>query len=77
MTTPEKTENIPVTQLKQVLKSSSEDALMRFMNSYAIGVGADVFISLMNEPNQRFNFFVAIAKTYSADWQKAAEYLKE
>jgi len=77
MTTPEKTENIPVTQLKQVLKSSSEDALTRFMHGYAIGVGADVFISLMNEPNQRFEFLVAIAKTYQADWQKAVEYLKE
>ena len=77
MTTPEKSENVPVTQLKQVLKSSSEDALMRFMHGYAIGVGADVFISLMSEPNQRFELFVAIAKTYPADWQKAAEYLKE
>lgn len=67
--------NIPVEQLKEILKSSNNDSLERFMHGYALGLGADLFIGVMLEPGQRADFLVAIAKTYPDDWKKALELL--
>jgi hypothetical protein len=67
--------SLPATELRKVLIASDDDALVRFMHAYSLGVGSDLFISVMVEPNQRVEFFVAIAKTYPDDWAKAVELL--
>ena len=69
-------ESLPAVELRKVLLSSDNDALIRFMHGYSLGVGADLFISVMAEPNQRVEFFLAISKTYPDDWNKAVEALR-
>ena len=67
--------SLPVLQLKEILKSSNDESLVRFMHSYSLGFAADHFINEMVEPNQRVDFLVAIARTYPDDWKKAVEQL--
>jgi hypothetical protein len=69
-------ESLPAAELRKVLLSADDDALVRFMHGYSLGVGSDLFISVMTEPNQRVEFFMAIAKTYPDDWKKAVESLR-
>ena len=67
--------NIAVEQLKVILQTSDNESLIKYMNGYALGIGADLFITVMSEPGQRADFLVAIAKTYPEDWKKAVEEL--
>jgi hypothetical protein len=68
--------SLPVAQLKVILQSSNDDALTQFMHGYSIGFAADQFIGIMAAPNQRVEFFIAIAKTYPDDWKKAVDLLQ-
>ena len=67
---------IPIEQLKVILKSANEETLAQFMHRYALCVGADFFISIMIAPGQRAEFLAAIAKSYPDDWKKTLELLK-
>jgi hypothetical protein len=68
--------SLPVAQLKALLQSASNEDIAKFMHGYSVGFAAHQFIEIMNIPDQRIGFFVAIAKTYPDDWEKAIEVLK-
>lgn len=61
--------------LKSVLSSADDIALEQFLSGYVLGSSAEHFIGMMTAPNQRTEFFAAIAKTYPEDWQRAVEEL--
>lgn len=69
--------NLPVSFLKEVLKTADDEQLARFLHGYAIGSAAEQFIAIMIESGQRTEFFVALAKSYPEDWKTAVEYLSE
>lgn len=69
--------NIPVELFKQALKSADDNVLAGFLQGYVLGTVADQFIRSMTGPNQRAEFFVAIAKTYPDDWKLAIEELSK
>lgn len=67
--------SLPAAQLKVILQSASDESLVKFMHGYSVGFAAHQFIEIMAEPNQRVEFFIAIAKTYPDDWKRAVEIL--
>jgi len=67
--------NLAMNCLKEVVQASDDAALARFMHGYALGFAADQFIGVMNQPGQRVEFFIAIAKSYPEDWKAAVETL--
>ena len=70
-------DNVPTEELRKVLVSADDETLAKFMHGYSLGVGSDLFISVMVEPNQRVEFFVAMAAAYPDDWKAAVELLSK
>jgi hypothetical protein len=68
---------IPVSRLKEALKSADDENLAGFLRGYALGFGADQFIIAMTAPNERAGFIFSLASTYPEDWAKATEALKK
>jgi ATP-dependent exoDNAse (exonuclease V) beta subunit len=64
-------DNLPVLQLKAILQTSNDEALAGFLHSHALGFIANQLIGAMTEPQQRIQFFIAIAQTYPDDWKQA------
>ena len=67
--------NEPANQLREVLKNCTDDELEAFLQGYTVGSAAELFVSLMIHPQQRTQFFIAIAKAYPEDWKAATEEL--
>ena len=65
----------PVAHLREMLNKAPDDTLAGFITSYALGFGADQFISAMVRPDERLGFLLGLAKTYPDDWQRAIEVL--
>lgn len=68
---------LPVSLLKEALKSADDEALAGFLHGYVLGTVADQFIRSMTPGDQRAAFFVGIAKTYPEDWKLAVEELSK
>lgn len=71
MTTETLVGGVPVSELKEMLKTAGDDQLATFLHGYAMGFAADQFIAGMTRPNERVGFFVAMLNTYPEDWEKA------
>lgn len=65
--------NIPVALLREALKIADDESLTAFLQNYSLGVSADLFIRSMTAAGQRKEFFLALARTYSEDWNAAVK----
>ncbi len=70
-------EGLPVAQLREVLKTVDDNALMKFLYNYSIGAAAEQFVGIMVEQDQRAAFFVTLARAYPEDWNRAVEILSK
>ena len=66
-----------IAQLRTILQTLDDNTLEAFLHGYTLGVGAEMFVSVMILPNQRVEFLTAIAKAYPKDWQEAVEKLSK
>ena len=64
---------LPVSQFRALLTQGTDEGLVGFLQSFALGAAADQFISQMNGPDERAGFIAAIAERYPDDWKKAID----